>query len=149
MLNAKSVPGYKQGTQGVRTRVQAPKCTLHKGYICTRVLPRKPFMHKAFSAFWRSSLPRTILPRAESTSFTSMGSQVRVLLRPPQALENTMFSRAFFMPRMNTPGVFSCLSILLPQAFFGDKANHHLNTPKFHFFVVDEKGVHTIHQIRC
>ena len=28
------------------------------------------------------------------------------------------------MPRMNTPGVFSCLSILLPQAFFGDKANH-------------------------
>ena len=47
------------------------------------------------------------------------------------------------MPRMNTPGVFSCLSILLPQAFFDDKANHHLNTPKFYFFVVDEKGVHT------
>ena len=53
------------------------------------------------------------------------------------------------MPRMNTPGVFSCLSILLPQAFFDDKANHHLNTPKFYFFVVDVKGVHTIHQIRC
>ena len=70
-----------------------------------------------------------------------MGSQVRVLLRPPQVLENTMFSRAFFMPRMNTPGVFSCLSILLPQAFFGDKANHHLNTPKFHFFSLLTKRV--------
>ena len=45
-------------------------------------------------------------------------------------------------------GFFACWGFLL-RAIFDEKANHHLNTAKFHFFVVDEKCVHATHQIRC
>jgi len=42
-------------------------------------------------------------------------------------------------------GFFACWGFLL-RAIFDEKANHHLNTAKFHFFVVDEKCVHATHQ---
>ena len=74
-----------------------------RGCRRTRVqIPGKPIYQRLWSLIGNSSFSRVKLPRAESTSFTSMGSQVRVLLRPPQTLENTTFSRVFHFLRMLT-----------------------------------------------
>ena len=83
------------GCTGHAPGCKMKKRTLSGGCSCTRVqMPGRPLYQRLWSLFGNSSPSRTTVAAAESTSFTSMGSQVRVLLRPPQALENTPFSRA-------------------------------------------------------
>ena len=53
--------------------------------------PGNGLFYGVFRALVCTSLSGTILLRAESTSFTSMGSQVRVLLRPPQSVRKHSF----------------------------------------------------------
>ena len=82
-----------------RTPVYKMVCTS----VCKRKMHTPPKMKKArnshitrdFQEYAHSCVPRTTVAAAESTSFTSMGSQVRVLLRPPQNLEGIRLSRFF------------------------------------------------------
>ena len=91
---------------GLHTRVHtgAHPCAKQPAHPCTSsictLLPkikkaRNAHISRDFQENAHSCGSRTNLPTTESTSFTSMGSQVRVLLRPPQNLEGIRLSRFF------------------------------------------------------
>ena len=90
--------GCKSDAPGCRGK-NVPGC---RGCRRTRVqIPGKPIYQRAWSLIGNSSFSRVKLPRAESTSFTSMGSQVRVLLRPPtrKSLEKSRLFLFYSLPR--------------------------------------------------
>ena len=90
-------PPWTPGVQiGVNTR-WTPIRRTPDGWSRKRGNPVKSRVLPTWTPYINFS--QTLAP-GESTSFTSMGSQVRVLLRPPQALGNQAFPRVFFLPLM-------------------------------------------------